>query len=129
MDPRLRGDDEETGAHCFLFSYLLEPKQLSMSSVKSYFVYILASKPNGTLYTGVTSNLIARIWQHKNNIVEGFTQQYQVHRLVYFEEHHAPNDAILREKQIKKWNRSWKIKLIEEKNPEWKDLWEDVSAF
>ena len=101
----------------------------AMKTAKSYFVYILASKQNGTLYTGVTSNLTARVWQHKNNIAEGFTQKYQVHRLVYFEEHQAPNDAILREKQIKKWNRDWKIRLIEEKNPEWKDLWDDVSVF
>ncbi len=98
-----------------------------MAFSKTYFVYILASKPNGTLYTGVTSNLVARIWQHKNNIVEGFTQKYHVHRLVYFEEHAAPHEAILREKQIKKWNRDWKIRLIEDKNPEWKDLWEEVS--
>jgi putative endonuclease len=96
---------------------------------RTYYVYILASQTKGTLYIGITSNLAARIWQHKNNIVEGFTQKYSVHRLVYFEEHSAPNDAILREKQIKKWNRDWKIRLIEEKNPDWKDLWDDISAW
>ena len=77
----------------------------------------------------MTSNLTARIWQHKNNLVERFTQKYHVHHLVYFEEHSTPNDAILREKQIKKWNRDWKIRLIEEKNPEWRDLWEEISAW
>ncbi|MGE4441882.1 MAG: GIY-YIG nuclease family protein [Desulfomicrobium sp.] len=99
-----------------------------MNGQKNYFVYILASKPNGTLYTDMTSNLAARVWQHKNNIVDGFTQKYTIHNLVYFEEHLSPNDAILREKQIKKWKRSWKVKLIEDKNPEWKDLWEEIST-
>jgi putative endonuclease len=99
-----------------------------MNQQKSYFVYILASKLNGTLYTGVTSNLVARVWQHKNNVVEGFTQKYNVHSLVYFEEHSSPNDAIVREKQIKKWKRCWKVRLIEEQNPEWKDLWEQIST-
>jgi putative endonuclease len=100
-----------------------------MATPKTYCVYILASQPKGTLYTGVTPNLTARIWQHKNNLVEGFTQKYHVHRLVYFEEHSTPNDAILREKQIKKWNRDWKIRLIEEKNPEWRDLWKEISEW
>ena len=99
-----------------------------MVASKSYFVYILASKPRGTLYTGVTSNLTTRIWQHKSNVVEGFTQKYHVHQLVYFEMHSSPNDAILREKQIKKWSRDWKIRLIEENNPAWKDLWEEISS-
>ncbi|PSN12661.1 endonuclease [filamentous cyanobacterium CCT1] len=89
-------------------------------------VYILASKPYGTLYTGVTSNLTKRVWEHRNNVVEGFTSRYRVHQLVYFEQHTSMEEAILREKRIKKWNRAWKIKLIEEKNPGWKDLWLDL---
>jgi len=86
-------------------------------------VYILASKRNGTLYTGVTSDLARRIWEHRNDLVEGFTKRYGVHRLVYFEQHTRMDEAILREKQIKKWNRAWKIKLIEDANPDWQDLW------
>ena len=85
-------------------------------------VYILASKRNGTLYIGVTSNLVKRIWEHKNNTVEGFTKQYSVHRLVWYELHETMEAAILREKRLKNWKRSWKLKLIEDKNPEWKDL-------
>lgn len=86
-------------------------------------VYILTSKPKGTLYTGVTSNLLQRIWQHKNNQVKGFTQKYDVKRLVYYEVAEDIVSAITREKQIKKWNREWKIRLIEEMNPEWEDLY------
>ncbi|MCL1076618.1 GIY-YIG nuclease family protein [Parashewanella spongiae] len=89
-------------------------------------VYILASKRNGTLYIGVTSNLIKRIWEHKNNIVEGFTQKYSVHRLVYFEQHDNMESAITREKQLKAWKRQWKINLIEETNPSWNDLWKSI---
>ncbi|MDP1559405.1 MAG: GIY-YIG nuclease family protein [Nitrosomonas sp.] len=89
-------------------------------------VYILASGYNGTLYIGVTSNLIQRIWQHKNDLVEGFTEKYGVHSLVYYELHEQMLTAIEREKQLKKWNRQWKIKLIEKTNPKWKDLWEEL---
>ncbi len=89
-------------------------------------VYILASKRNGTLYTGVTSNLPARVWQHKNNVVDGFTKKHNVHQLVYFEMHGDMASAYGREKEIKKWNRSWKMELIEGENPEWKDLYEDI---
>ena len=94
--------------------------------MKQPYVYILASKKNGTLYTGVTSNLVQRIWQHKNNQVAGFTEKYSVHVLVYFEQHQEMSSAILREKQIKKWRRNWKIQLIEENNPQWEDLWEQI---
>lgn len=93
---------------------------------KQVFVYILANKRNGTLYTGVTSNLPERVWQHKNNIVEGFSKKYSIHKLVYCEPHNSMNAAIEREKQIKKWRREWKLKLIEDLNPEWRDLYEDV---
>jgi len=93
---------------------------------KQFFVYILSSKRNGTLYTGVSSNLVQRIWQHKNKIVKGFTEKYNILNLVYFEIHDTAESAITREKQIKKWNRAWKLKLIEEKNPLWLDLYDDI---
>ena len=89
-------------------------------------VYLLASKRNGTLYIGVTSNLPARIWQHKNDQIDGFTRKYRVHRLVYFELHEEMTAAIQREKQLKKWRRAWKIELIEKDNPEWRDLYEEI---
>ena len=90
--------------------------------MKYYYVYILASKKNGTLYTGVTNNLIRRLHEHKNNIADGFTKKYNIKNLVYFEQTTDIESAITREKCIKKWNRDWKIKLIEESNPEWEDL-------
>jgi len=86
-------------------------------------VYILASQRNGTLYIGVTSDLVRRVWEHRNDLVDGFTKRYGVHRLVYFEQHSDMATAIQREKQLKKWNRAWKIELIEKTNPEWLDLW------
>lgn len=91
-----------------------------------YYVYILASQKNGTLYIGVTNNLIKRIYEHKNNLVDGFTKEYNVHNLVYFEPYEDINEAILREKRLKKWNRAWKIKLIEKDNSEWKDLYSEI---
>jgi putative endonuclease len=94
--------------------------------MKQPSVYILASKRNGTLYTGVTSDLVQRIWQHKNNVVKGFTEKYGVHTLVYFELHEDMESAIVREKRIKKWNRAWKLRLIEEKNPAWNDLYPSI---
>ena len=94
--------------------------------MKPYYMYILASRKNGTLYIGVTSDLIRRVWQHKNDIHEGFTKKYSVHRLVWYEETQDIEAAILREKQMKKWRRQWKIELIEEKNPHWNDLYEDL---
>jgi putative endonuclease len=87
-------------------------------------VYILASGRNGTLYIGVTSDLQKRTWEHKNDLIEGFTKRYSVHRLVYYELHEEMVSAIRREKQIKKWHRDWKLKLIEGENPDWNDLWE-----
>jgi putative endonuclease len=88
-----------------------------MPSSRNYYVYILASQKNGTLYLGVTSDLVKRIYEHKNDLVGGFTKKYKVHRLVYFETTNDVYGAIQREKQLKKWNRQWKIRLIEEKNP------------
>ncbi len=89
-------------------------------------VYILASRRNGTLYIGVTSDLRRRIWEHRTDVVEGFTKRYGVHMLVYFEFHSTMANAILREKQIKKWRRAWKIQLIEQDNPAWHDLYGEL---
>ncbi|WP_226662613.1 GIY-YIG nuclease family protein [Microbulbifer aggregans] len=89
-------------------------------------VYLLASKCNGTLYTGVTSNLVQRIWQHKKGVVEGFTQRYNVKILVWYELHHTMESAIQREKAIKNWHRAWKLKLIESSNPKWNDLYPEI---
>ena len=91
-----------------------------------YYVYILASKKNGTLYIGVTSDLIKRVYEHKNELVESFTQKYAIHNLVYFEITESIESAIMREKQLKKWNRAWKINLIEKSNPGWNDLYLDL---
>ncbi|MDO8570242.1 MAG: GIY-YIG nuclease family protein [Candidatus Daviesbacteria bacterium] len=91
-----------------------------------YFVYILASQRNGTLYTGVTSNLKKRIWEHKNDLVKGFTNKYGVHTLVYYEEHQDIEQAIIQEKKIKRWKRRWKLELIENNNPNWEDLYENI---
>ena len=94
--------------------------------MKTPCVYILASKPNGVLYIGVTSALPQRVWQHKNDFVEGFTERYHVHRLVWYEVHESIEAAIVREKALKKWNRAWKIRLIEEGNPSWSDLYGEI---
>ena len=94
--------------------------------MKSYYVYILASKINGTLYVGVTNDLIRRIHQHKGKLVPGFTSEYQVDKLVYYEETNDIHSAIAREKQLKSWNRQWKIGLIETSNPDWNDLYFDL---
>jgi putative endonuclease len=93
---------------------------------RQYYVYLLASKRNGTLYVGVTSNLIKRVYEHKNNLVSGFTQKYKVHYLVYYETTEDINSAIAREKHLKKWKRAWKIELIEKNNPEWRDLYSEL---
>ena len=89
-------------------------------------VNILASKRNGTLYVGITSDLVKRVWNHKNGLVDGFTKKYGIKMLVYYENHENAQSAIIREKQIKKWRRLWKLRLIEEKNPEWRDLYDDI---
>ena len=93
---------------------------------KSPCVYILASQPYGTLYIGVTSNLIKRVWEHKNDLAEGFTSKYRVHKLVWYELHDSMESAILREKRLKNWKRDWKIRLIEQENPHWIDLYDDI---
>ena len=89
-------------------------------------VYMLASKRNGTLYTGVSSNLLKRVWEHKNNLVEGFTNKYGVHNLVWYELHNTMDSAIQREKTIKNWKRAWKVKVIEKMNSHWHDLYTDL---
>ena len=91
-----------------------------------YYIYILASKKNGTLYIGVTSDLTRRIYEHKNDFAEGFTKKHSIHDLVYFEVTESIEDAIQREKRLKKWNRAWKIDLIEKSNPDWNDLYFDL---
>ncbi|MCX6166297.1 MAG: GIY-YIG nuclease family protein [Ignavibacteriae bacterium] len=91
-----------------------------------YFVYILASKKNGTLYIGITNNLIRRIVEHKEKIIKGFTAKYDIDKLVYYETYNYVNDAIKREKDLKEWHRKWKIRLIEKENKEWRDLFYDL---
>ena len=94
--------------------------------MKNYCVYILANKKNGTLYVGVTSNLLKRVWEHKNNLADGFTKKYSVHKLVYFEQTENIISAMEREKQLKNWKRKWKLELIEKNNFDWKDLYEKI---
>jgi putative endonuclease len=94
--------------------------------MKRFYVYILASEHYGTLYTGMTSSLIQRLDQHKNNVLKGFTQKYNVKMLVYYEQHENFESACMREKQIKAWKRQWKINLIEERNPHWDDLYPNI---
>ena len=91
-------------------------------------VYILASKRNGTLYIGVTSDLVKRIWQHKNNMVKGFTKRYGVHQLVWYELHENMQSALEREKHMKEWKRKWKLELIKKENPDWRDLYESITS-
>ena len=95
-------------------------------AMKTYYVYILASRKRGTLYIGVTNDLIRRVYEHKNGFVEGFTKKYGVHQLVYLEQTNDIYSAMVREKQMKKWYRKWKIELIEKANPEWRDLYNDL---
>lgn len=97
-----------------------------MADLKPYYVYILASGFNGTLYIGVTSNLVKRVWEHKNDLVPGFTKKYGVHFVVWYEVHRSAEGAILREKRLKKWNRDWKKNLIERENPRWDDLYDTI---
>jgi len=94
---------------------------------RHYYVYILASKPYGTLYVGVTNDLVRRVWEHKSDFVPGFTRRYGVHTLVWYEQHANVEAAITREKQIKEWQRRWKIELIMRQNSGWKDLWWEVA--
>ncbi len=108
----------------------LSRKRESSELIKmnQYYVYMMASRGNGTLYIGVTNDLIKRVYEHRNDAVDGFTKRYKVHTLVYYEEANDVNAAILREKALKKWHRKWKIDLIETFNPDWLDLYEDLVA-
>lgn len=93
-----------------------------------YYVYLLASERNGTLYLGVTRDLVRRIYQHKTKVTPGFTSKYGVHKLVWFETYDDPTNAIAREKNIKKWRRTWKMRLIEKSNPTWRDLYDEITG-
>ena len=93
---------------------------------KQFYAYILASQRNGTLYTGVTRDLVQRVWQHREGMVGGFTKKYGVKRLVYYEVYGDAENAIVGEKRIKKWRRAWKVRVIEKDNPEWRDLYDDT---
>ena len=95
--------------------------------VRQPCVYMLASRRNGTLYVGVTGNLVQRVWKHRNNLHDGFTKKYRVHLLVWYEVHATMESAIRREKALKRWNRAWKLSLIENANPTWRDLYEEIS--
>ena len=97
-----------------------------MMMEKQFYVYMLASRWNGTLYLGVTSDIVKRVWQHKNGFAEGFTKKYGIKRIVYYEIHEDAENAIKREKLLKKWRRAWKVELIEEENSEWRDLYADI---
>ena len=99
-----------------------------LHAMKPGYVYILASKRNGTLYTGVTSDLIKRIYEHKNDLIDGFTKKHGVHTLVWFEVHDDIREAIKREKQIKYWRRAWKLELIEKTNPDWRELYDELTG-
>jgi len=94
----------------------------------AFYVYILASERNGTLYVGMTDNVVKRVWEHRNDLREGFTRRYGVKRLVWLETHESRDAAFARERQIKKWNRDWKLELIEKTNPQWLDRWDEINS-
>lgn len=94
----------------------------------AFYVYIFASKRNGTIYVGMTDDLVKRVWQHRNDIIPGFTQRYGVKTLVWYEQHESRESAFTSERQIKKWNRAWKLELIERTNPSWRDLWDEIAS-
>jgi putative endonuclease len=118
-DPRLRGDDN--------FKYYQSIRRYSVTAMeKKYYVYIMAKARNSTFYVGMTSDLLKRVWEHKEEVVDGFTQKHGIKKLVYFEIYNDPGTAIQREKRLKKWNRPWKMRIIEVMNPDWKDLYETL---
>ena len=100
--------------------------QRSSASARTPCVYILASKRNGTLYIGVTSDLVRRVWEHRNDLTAGFSKRYQTHLLVWFERHESMESAIVRERRLKEWKRAWKLELIEAANPAWRDLYREI---
>jgi len=93
----------------------------------AFYVYMLASKRNGTVYLGMTDDLVKRVWQHRTNLIPGFTQRYGVKMLVWYEQHESRESAFLRERQMKKWSRAWKLDVIEKANPSWRDLWDELA--
>ena len=93
----------------------------------SFYVYILASRRNGTLYVGMTDDLVKRVWMHRNDVLPGFTKEYGVKILVWYEQHDTRGSALTRERQLKRWNRAWKLRIIEEMNPIWRDLYDEIS--
>ena len=138
MDPRLREDDGRGVERSSIYRHPREgedpfhhfdrsrPFHPDRRMEKQYFVYVLTSGPRGTLYIGVTSDLPKRIGEHRTKAVDGFTKRYDIAHLVWFEPHATAESAIVREKQLKHWNRAWKIRLIEETNPRWHDLYEGL---
>ena len=94
----------------------------------AFHVYILANKRNGTLYAGMTDDLVKRVWQHRNDVIPGFTQRYGIKTLVWYEVHESRESAFIRKRQMKKWNRAWKLELIEKMNPGWRDLWDEIAS-
>jgi len=96
--------------------------------MRAFYVYIMASKRNGTIYVGSTSDLIQRVWAHKNKVIKGFTEKYNINQLVYYEEHDLYVEAARREKRIKNWQRKWQLDLIEKFNPNWCDLYHDICS-
>jgi putative endonuclease len=106
---------------------LVPAKAGTQKQLMSFFVYILASRRNGTLYVGMTDDLVRRVWEHKVGAVPGFTRKYGVKKLVWYEVHESRESAFIRERQIKKWNRAWKLELIEKFDPEWRDLADDLT--
>jgi putative endonuclease len=99
---------------------------MGMRINKQAFVYIMTNRPNGTLYVGAATNLVKRVWEHKQGLGSKFTSKYNLHRLIYFETHSGIEDAVARERRIKKWNRAWKIELIETLNPDWHELYDEL---
>ena len=95
---------------------------------RQYYVYLLTNKPYGTFYVGITNDLVRRIWEHRNDLVDGFTKEHRLHRLVWYEVHGDVVEAITREKRIKKWHRDWKVNLVQRMNPEWDDLYEGIKG-
>lgn len=106
----------------------MEIKLFQGSTMRSYYVYILSSQRNGTLYVGSTADLVRRVWEHKNKVIHGFTEKYNVNQLVYYEIHELYVEAATREKRFKNWCRQWKLNLIEEFNPTWRDLYEEICS-
>ena len=127
MDHRVKpGGDEEGGVACFVITGL-DPAIHAGCPYETFWIYILASRPRGTLYIGITNDLIRRSYEHREGLIDGFTKEHGVKMLVYYEQHATAMAAIQREKNIKHWPRKWKIDLIYSMNPDWRDLWDDIA--